>query len=131
MFFLPVGGESDMDLDLLAESESDSESSHSNQDNASIQRSAVTAATAGSDAGEFAGIIRSPLPCGNILFLCYPSVCLKNNFWRSCCYLVHRFLMNKGHLRLLFRLVGRTSGDLLLNIVVWLRFVFRTINNLG
>ena len=40
-----------MDLDLLAESESDSESSHSNQDNASIQRSAVTAATAGSDAG--------------------------------------------------------------------------------
>ncbi|KAL8591738.1 hypothetical protein ACOMHN_032280 [Nucella lapillus] len=44
-------GESDMDLDLLAESESDSESSHSNQDNVSIQRSAVTAATAGSDAG--------------------------------------------------------------------------------
>ena len=40
-----------MDLDLLAESESDSESSHSNQDNASVQRSAVTAATAGSDAG--------------------------------------------------------------------------------
>ena len=40
-----------MDLDLLAESESDSESSHSNQDNVSIQRSAVTAATAGSDAG--------------------------------------------------------------------------------
>ncbi|XP_036356729.1 E3 ubiquitin-protein ligase UBR5 isoform X2 [Octopus sinensis] len=46
-----AGGESDMDLDLLAESESDSESSHSNQDNTSIQRSAVTAATAGSDAG--------------------------------------------------------------------------------
>ena len=45
-------GESDMDLDLLAESESDSESSHSNQDNVSIQRSAVTAATAGSDAGQ-------------------------------------------------------------------------------
>ncbi|XP_052085872.1 E3 ubiquitin-protein ligase UBR5-like isoform X2 [Mytilus californianus] len=43
--------ESDMDLDLLAESESDSESSHSNQDNVSVQRSAVTAATAGSDAG--------------------------------------------------------------------------------
>ncbi|KAK6168099.1 hypothetical protein SNE40_021993 [Patella caerulea] len=43
--------ESDMDLDLLAESESDSDSSHSNQDNVSIQRSAVTAATAGSDAG--------------------------------------------------------------------------------
>lgn len=42
-----------MDLDLLAESESDSESSHSNQDNASIQRSAVTAATAGSDAGKY------------------------------------------------------------------------------
>jgi E3 ubiquitin-protein ligase EDD1 len=41
-----------MDLDLLAESESDSESSHSNQDNVSIQRSAVTAATAGSDAGQ-------------------------------------------------------------------------------
>lgn len=46
-------GESDMDLDLMAESESDSESSHSNQDNVSIQRSAVTAATAGSDAGQF------------------------------------------------------------------------------
>ena len=46
------GAESDMDLDLLAESESDSESNHSNQDNASIQRSAVTAATAGSDAGK-------------------------------------------------------------------------------
>uniref|UniRef100_A0A0L8I213 UBR-type domain-containing protein n=1 Tax=Octopus bimaculoides TaxID=37653 RepID=A0A0L8I213_OCTBM len=46
-----AGGESDMDLDLLAESESDSESSHSNQDNTSIQRSAVTVATAGSDAG--------------------------------------------------------------------------------
>ncbi|XP_013417983.1 E3 ubiquitin-protein ligase UBR5 isoform X2 [Lingula anatina] len=46
-----VAGESDMDLDLLAESESDSESSHSNQDNTSVQRSAVTAATAGSDAG--------------------------------------------------------------------------------
>lgn len=43
--------ESDMDLDLLAESESDSDSSRSNQDNASVQRSAVTAATAGSDAG--------------------------------------------------------------------------------
>ncbi|XP_052763231.1 E3 ubiquitin-protein ligase UBR5-like isoform X2 [Mya arenaria] len=43
--------ESDMDLDLLAESESDSESMHSNQDNVSVQRSAVTMATAGSDAG--------------------------------------------------------------------------------
>ena len=43
--------ESDMDLDLLAESESDSESLHSNQDNISVQRSAVTMATAGSDAG--------------------------------------------------------------------------------
>ena len=43
--------ESDMDLDLLAESDSDSDSSHSNQDNVSVQRSAVTAATAGSDAG--------------------------------------------------------------------------------
>lgn len=50
-------GESDMDLDLLAESESDSESSHSNQDNVSIQRSAVTAATAGSDAGEWRKIL--------------------------------------------------------------------------
>ena len=46
-----------MDLDLLAESESDSESSHSNQDNVSIQRSAVTAATAGSDAGEWRKIL--------------------------------------------------------------------------
>ena len=48
-----AAGESDMDLDLLAESESDSESdTHSNHgDNQSIQRSAVTAATAGSDAG--------------------------------------------------------------------------------
>ncbi|XP_077989768.1 E3 ubiquitin-protein ligase UBR5-like [Glandiceps talaboti] len=56
------GNDSDMDLDLLAESESDSESNHSNQeheqdhdnvsqDNASGRRSAVTAATAGSDAG--------------------------------------------------------------------------------
>ncbi|KAH3897177.1 hypothetical protein DPMN_021362, partial [Dreissena polymorpha] len=43
--------ESDMDLDLLAESESDSESMQSNQDNISVQRSAVTMATAGSDAG--------------------------------------------------------------------------------
>ncbi|KAK3087035.1 hypothetical protein FSP39_000732 [Pinctada imbricata] len=45
--------ESDMDLDLLAESDSDSDSDggHSNQDNVSVQRSAVTAATAGSDAG--------------------------------------------------------------------------------
>ncbi|XP_033640318.1 E3 ubiquitin-protein ligase UBR5-like isoform X2 [Asterias rubens] len=54
------GNESDMDLDLLAESDSDSDSNHSNQDgdNASQdqdvtsgRRSAVTAATAGSDAG--------------------------------------------------------------------------------
>jgi len=46
------GGESDMELDLLGESESDSdESTHSHNDNASIQRSAITAATAGSDAG--------------------------------------------------------------------------------
>ena len=41
-----------MDLDLLAESESDDESIHSNQDNVSVQRSAVTMATAGSDAGK-------------------------------------------------------------------------------
>ena len=40
-----------MDLDILAESESDSESNHSNQDNVSVQRGAVTVATAGSDAG--------------------------------------------------------------------------------
>ena len=46
------GAESDMELDLLGESDSDSdESTHSHADNASIQRSAVTAATAGSDAG--------------------------------------------------------------------------------
>jgi len=46
------GGESDMELDLLGDSESDSdESAHSHTDNASIQRSAITAATAGSDAG--------------------------------------------------------------------------------
>ncbi len=53
MYAPAVGGESDMDLDLLAESESDSESEHSRdrEDAASIQRSAVTAATAGSDAG--------------------------------------------------------------------------------
>lgn len=43
-----------MDLDLLVESDSDSDSSHSNQDNASVQRSAVTMATAGSDAGNLA-----------------------------------------------------------------------------
>ena len=50
-----------MDLDLLAESDSDSESNHSNQDqdntsqdpeNASGRRSAITAGTAGSDAGK-------------------------------------------------------------------------------
>ena len=46
-----VVAESDMDLDLIGESDSDSESSHSNPDNVSVQRSAVTAATAGSDAG--------------------------------------------------------------------------------
>ena len=41
-----------MELDLLGDSESDSdESAHSHTDNASIQRSAITAATAGSDAG--------------------------------------------------------------------------------
>ena len=51
LFCLGGVAESDMDLDLLVESDSDSESSHSNQDNASIQRSAVTMATAGSDAG--------------------------------------------------------------------------------
>ena len=39
-----------MDLDLLAELESGNESSQSNKDNVSIQRSAVTVATAGSDA---------------------------------------------------------------------------------
>ena len=51
--FVIIGGaESDMDLDLLAESESDSESSHSNQDNVSVQRCAVTSATAGSDVGK-------------------------------------------------------------------------------
>lgn len=44
--------ESDMELDLLGDSESDSEeSAHSHADNASVQRSAITAATAGSDAG--------------------------------------------------------------------------------
>ena len=37
---------------LTEESDSDSESSHSNQDNVSVQRSAVTMATAGSDAGQ-------------------------------------------------------------------------------
>lgn len=42
-----------MELDLMgeAESDSDSDSAHSQADNASTQRSAVTAATAGSDAG--------------------------------------------------------------------------------
>ena len=44
--------ESDMELDMLGDSESDSEeSTRSHPDNASIQRSAITAATAGSDAG--------------------------------------------------------------------------------
>lgn len=44
--------ESDMELDLLGDSDSDSEeSTHSHADNASVQRSAITAATAGSDAG--------------------------------------------------------------------------------
>ena len=49
---IAAAAESDMELDLLAESESDSESEHSQQGNSSIQRSAVTAATAGSDAGK-------------------------------------------------------------------------------
>ena len=40
-----------MDLDLLAESDSDSESDQSNPDTASVRRSTVTAATAGSDTG--------------------------------------------------------------------------------
>ena len=47
-----------MDLDLLAESESDDESIHSNQDNVSVQRSAVTMATAGSDAGKLFKVIQ-------------------------------------------------------------------------
>jgi len=51
---LLVVQESDMELDLLGDSESDSEeSTHSHADNASVQRSAITAATAGSDAGKF------------------------------------------------------------------------------
>ena len=50
--FLSGPAESDMSLVMLTEeSDSDSESSHSNQDNVSVQRSAVTMATAGSDAG--------------------------------------------------------------------------------
>ena len=67
IYFQHLGNESDMDLDLLAESDSDSDSNHSNQDgdNASQdqdvtsgRRSAVTAATAGSDAGRiFAPLI--------------------------------------------------------------------------
>ena len=52
IFYCVSVAESDMDLDLLAESESDDESIHSNQDNVSVQRSAVTMATAGSDAGK-------------------------------------------------------------------------------
>ncbi|CAH1775507.1 unnamed protein product [Owenia fusiformis] len=46
-----AGGESDMDLDLLAESDSDSEEEQVVDDAASVQRSAVTAATAGSEGG--------------------------------------------------------------------------------
>ena len=61
------GAESDMELDLLGESESDSdESTHSHADNASIQRSAVTAATAGSDAGR--------LPVDFIQLADYPQI---------------------------------------------------------
>lgn len=42
-----------MELELLAESESDSDSEiHSTHDNNSVQRSAVTAATAGSEPGQ-------------------------------------------------------------------------------
>lgn len=48
-----------MELDLLAESDSDSDSEHSHQGNTSIQRSAVTAATAGSDAGMMFGVKQS------------------------------------------------------------------------
>jgi hypothetical protein len=61
--------ESDMDLDLLAESESDSESMHSNQDNVSVQRSAVTMATAGSDAGKNLCVVVGWLLCSNV-FIC-------------------------------------------------------------
>ena len=44
--------ESDMDPDLLAESDSDSNrDGQSNQDNAGVQQSSVTAWTAGSDSG--------------------------------------------------------------------------------
>ena len=54
-------GESDMELDLL-DSDSDSDhSNHSNQDNASVQRSAVTAATAGSDAGKLMFLDGKPM----------------------------------------------------------------------
>ena len=50
----PGPAESDMSLVMLTEeSDSDSESSHSNPDNVSVQRSAVTMATAGSDAGQY------------------------------------------------------------------------------
>lgn len=57
---LLVVQESDMELDLLGDSESDSEeSTHSHADNASVQRSAITAATAGSDAGKLGCCILS------------------------------------------------------------------------
>ena len=69
------GAESDMELDLLGESESDSdESIHSHADNASIQRSAVTAATAGSDAGLLHSLSCCPAGFGTFfLMLSLPS----------------------------------------------------------
>jgi E3 ubiquitin-protein ligase EDD1 len=63
--------ESDMDLDLLAESESDSESMHSNQDNVSVQRSAVTMATAGSDAGKICIVVYAR--CYVVMFFICPK----------------------------------------------------------
>ena len=62
-----------MDLDLLAESESDSDSSHSNIDGTSIQRSAITQATAGSDAGNYHS------------YHSHPSICIGNHLVELFC----------------------------------------------
>ena len=63
--------ESDMELDMMNGSDSDSEeSTRSHADNASIQRSAITAATAGSDAGLFDCLIVEHLSLHLHIFVC-------------------------------------------------------------
>jgi len=96
------GAESDMELDLLGESESDSdESTHSHADNASIQRSAVTAATAGSDAG-----LLKHLHCTDLVTQFTALILL---FWYSSCQpLSYSFKTSVTHLLCGYRLITLT-----------------------